>query len=230
MAENIQRNKNVKFTKEKSILARNLERLMKARGKSVIKLSEEAYITRQALYDILNDRTTPRESTLVDLAKALSTDKEKITADILKNGYRHFDYEFFRQQLYKIFPYEINEVELADYISGMQCDDIDSLDLEGFLVTKFDIDPVQMFVEKILPDKEIQNEIATYFGFKPEEIFKSYGGFPIGDNPGGFKHVNVAGKESFKDTEFQVIFERLDLKNKKIVMNLCMDLLQLQNN
>lgn len=230
MAKNIHKNKNVKFTKEKSMLSRNVEELMKARGLSVIQLSEKAFITRQAIYDILNDRSTPREGTLNDLAKALSTEKEIITADILKNGYKHFDYDFFRQQLYKVFPYNMDEKELEAYVSDLQYEDIESLDLETFLVYKFNIDPVQVFVEKILPNKDIQDRIALYFGFKPEEIFKSYGGFPIGDNPGGFKHVNVAGKELFKDTEFQVIFERLDLKNKKIVMNLCMDLLQLQNN
>lgn len=217
-----QNKNNVKFTK--TLIAENIKKLMEEKNLSVIDLAEKALVSRQAIYNIFNG-AIPRDDTLELIAKELDT-----TVETLKYGERHFDYDYFCQKLYEIFPYHIKEEDYQAYTEGLKYDDPDSLDLESFLIYKFDLDPFATFISHILPTSEKQKEIAKYFGYKVEDIFKSYGSFPLYSNIQNIKHINVMSKEEFATNKFNSIFEKLNIQNKKLVLNLCLDLLQIQNN
>lgn len=227
--KNGQKKEDVKFTIRKSTLAKNLEDLMDARKIRVTQLANETGVTRQAIYNILNDKSVPRTDTLELLAEALSTDNEVITAEILKNGYVHFDYEYFLDKLRTTYLDRIDPKDLQEYVTVPPDGLADDFDIEGFLFCKFNIDPVLVFVNHCVPPKEIQNQIAAYFGFKAEDIFKIYGKFPIKRDP-VISRVNVNNPKDFDNTRFEMIFNQLSLANKNAILNLCIDLLQIQNN
>lgn len=220
-------NKNVKFTRKNNMLGNNIQILMNEKHMSVQELADKSGVSRQAMYNIINGKSIPRKDTLELIAEQLD-----VSSDLLKHGVRHYDYDLFMQLLERKFPYNMKSEEFntdfEEYIKGGIFDE-ENPDLQGYLVYKFDIDPVDMFVKHLAPSDEKQSEIAKYFGYEVNDIFKKYGSFPIGSDPIGFKHVNVCGRDGFDDVEFQALFERLNSKNKKMVLNLCIDLLQIQD-
>ena len=215
-------NKNVKLESGKTMISKNIEQLMTEKKLTAITLAKEAGISRQAVYNILNG-TIPRDDTLDLIAQALG-----VTSELLRKGIRHFDYDYFRQQLYKKFPYHISEEDFDSYVAGSNLEDPDSVSLEEYLVYKVDVAPVDVFVRHILPAEEMRTQIAEYFGYEPEEIFKAFGGCAIGDYVGQYDRISVRSTEAFNNAEFQAIFEALNLENKKTIYNLSLDLLQTQ--
>lgn len=220
--KNRQINKYVKFEGDQMLISENIKQLMEEKNMTVIELADKAQISRQAVYNILKG-ATPRDDTLELIAKALG-----VTSELLRHGIRHFDYDYFRQKLYKKFPYHIDEKDFDSYVAGSNLEDPDSVSLEEYLVYKFDVDPVDLFVKHVLPAEEMQIEIAEYFGYQAEEIFKAYGNFPIGGYVGQYDRISVRSTEAFNNAEFQSIFEALNMENKKLVYNLSLDLLQIQ--
>lgn len=220
--KNRQINKYVKFEGDQMLISENIKKLMEEKNMTVIELADKAQISRQAVYNILKG-ATPRDDTLDLIAKALG-----VTSELLRHGIRHFDYDYFKQQLYKKFPYHISEEDFDSYVAGSNLEDPDSVSLEEYLVYKFDVDPVDLFVKHVLPTEEMQIEIAEYFGYAAEEIFKAYGSFPIGGYAGPYDRISVRSTEAFNNAKFQSIFEALNLQNKKIVYNLSLDLLKTQ--
>ena len=226
--KNGQKTKSVKCTQNKTVLSVNITKLRNEKNLSVKELAEKAGISRQAMYNIIKGTSIPHQSTIDLIAKQLD-----VSSDLLLYGIRHYDYEIFMEKLNSKFPYNMNSKEFdtdyKEYIGEGTSDDV-NYDLQGFLVYKFDIDPINMFHRWIAPSSEKQSEIADYFGYEVNDIFKMKGNFPIGCDSVGFQHVNVCVKDEFDNVSFKDIFEKLNLKNKKLVLNLCMDLLQIQDN
>ena len=227
------------------MISENINTLRKEKELSVIELAKKAEISRQAMNNIVTGKSIPREDTLELIAEALG-----VSADLLKYGIQYFNYDNFRNLLNAKFPECLKKEDLEACLESnvydeqyqiehglteQELDEInaefwDHMDLESFLVSKFDIDPVELFVDHIVPRKEIQKQIATYFGYTTNELFKCYGGVPIGASYSKFKRQSVVGKEPFDDKEFLYNFGKLSPANKKLVSNMCLDLLLLQNN
>ena len=227
------------------MISTNINTLRKEKNMSVIELAKAADISRQAMNNIVIGKSIPREDTLELIAKALG-----VSADLLKHGIQYFNYDNFRNVLNAKFPECLKKEDLEACLESnvydeqyqikhglteQELDEInaeywDHMDLDSFLVSKFDIDPVELFVDHIVPRKEVQEKIAAYFGYDKNELFKCYGGVPIGANYSKFKRLSVVGKEPFEDKEFLYNFEKLSPANKKLVSNMCLDLLLLQNN
>ena len=224
--ENGQKKVDVKFTKEKNMIAHNINTLMNNKKISVMSMAEKIGVSRQALYDIRHGRAMPRKDTLDLIANELG-----VTSEILRNGIRHFDYEHFKKLVYEKFPKQINKEDYDSYIDYIDSQelDIDEFDIESFLIYKFNVDPVDMFIKNILPPEKMRMEISNYFEYEPNELFVSYGCFPLGKDTSGLMHINVAGKEKFDNKKFQDVFVQLDLQSKKMVFNICLDLLKIQS-
>lgn len=236
--KNGQNKKCVNFTESDMVISKNLKSLMKEKNISVKELAEKAEVSRQAIYNIVNGTSIPRDDTLALIAKQLG-----VTLMLLKNGNEQYDYDFFMEQLRKKFPYHMEtkqfKTDVEDYLTLTDQEFDENYDSEGierridlgdFLIFKFGINPYDMFYKCIVPSDDIQQQIANYFGYEVNELFKCIGKFPVGIEPLNTRHIDVFGKEKFDHKTFEVVFKALNKKNKKTILNLCMDLLKIQSN
>ena len=191
---------------EPTLLSKNITDAMDKMGISAKSLADIAGISRQAVYDIKKG-SIPRKDTLDLIAKALCT-----TPDELCYGTRYFDYDHFCKELNKVYnPNQHN-----------------GLDLQSYLIVELSVNPVDLFLRHILPPVQMQEEIAKLFNREPADVFHVIKGFSGVTKYSYANHANVISNEDFDYDHFDFIFKRLNTYNKKIVLNLCLDLLLTQ--
>ena len=205
--KNRQKSKKCKVYNGKSAFAKNLLDIMKIKNLTIQDVADGADVTRQTVYDWING-SIPRQDTIKALSNALG-----VSEDTIKYGNKRFDYDYFCERAKKKLLYsKFKDISLHDYLI-MECG----------------VDPMLFFISHLMPDDLIREKIARDLESHPEDLFIPVGVYTYGCDNINISHCSVLSDNQIDENEVMVIFSNLSLVNKKIVYNLCKDLLVSQS-
>lgn len=204
---------------------RNIKALMSEKSISkseLVKLAYKEGLSRATVYNVLNEnyKKKIREDTYDKLAAALG-----VSTKVLKRGNTQIDYEYLISKLKQHYTSDMAYRPIDENPDRYDPnEEAPELPIDSYLVIYCGADYKELIENNILPSNEVQTKICKEFGYKPKEIFKITGHYPIGIKSVHVKHMNVVSTEEFDDSQFDELFSELNQINKKIVFNLCKDL------
>ena len=210
-------------TKKETNLKENLVYLMESNKVSKKDLANIIGKSRQTVYAILAG-STPGDDVLERLSARFKIDKK----DLLY-GKQIFDDKHFWELVEKRYQNIDIEERTNPTTEDNKNDENYEKPLDQYLLENFRINAVDFFNRHILPDPDVQEEIASKFGYTSNELFKT----TIIELENSFKYKRYTGftqEEQIDDETFlYMVFSKLSKSNKKLIFNMCQDMLVMQN-